>query len=292
MAFERLTEQAAQLGEGPCWHQDEQALYWVDILGKRLHRFTPAGTARHQHWDLPELVGTVAPQRSCAGGGLLLALQNDVVKFDPATGKCAPFVTVDTDPRTRLNDGKCDPQGRFWVGSMDLEEKESIGSLYSVERDGTVKQWADGIGVSNGMTWSPDEREMFYIDSPTRCVYVYTMDPESGVISDRRVLVEFDESEGFPDGMTSDADGNLWIAHWGGARVTKRHPKTGEVLASYPTEAYQTSACCFGGPDLRELYVTSAAVNLTETQKEEFSDSGHLLKRRLEEKGTPTHAFG
>lgn len=288
MVIERLTSQPARLGEGPCWHAEEQRLYWVDIEGKRLHRLDPE-TGDAASWDFPERIGTVAPRKA---GGLLLAFPDRLVIFHPQTGVQEPYVIVDPNPKTRLNDGKCDPQGRFWVGSMDLEEKKSIGGLYRVDPDGTVTQWADGIGVSNGLAWSPDERSMFYIDSPTRRVFVFDMDLATGVVSDRRVFCEFDEDEGFPDGMTSDAEGNLWVAHWAGARITRRDSLTGAVLSTFPTRAYQTSACCFGGPALTDLYITSAQMNLTQEQAAEYPDSGHLLRLRPGLTGAATHAFG
>jgi sugar lactone lactonase YvrE len=287
MSFTRLTQSPSHLGEGPCWHQDEKVLYWVDILGKKVQRFDPNGILTTS-WPLPEMVGTVAPRKS---GGLIVALQNGLAFFDPKDGTLDPLPPIDTNPRTRFNDGKCDPQGRFWFGSMDIEEKENLGALYSMDGSGTVKQWAEGIGVSNGMTWSSDQERMYYIDSPTRCVDVFDMDSSNGVISNRRVLFQLGEDEGYPDGMTSDAAGNLWIAHWAGARVTQRNPTTGDCLATFPTQAYQTSACCFGGPDLRDLYVTTAQVNLTDSQKADYVDSGHLLRLRVEHPGVPTHPF-
>lgn len=259
----------------------------MDILGQRLHRFAPQGLATTS-WELPETIGTVAPRQS---GGLILALGNDVVAFDPATGELQHLATIESDPRTRLNDGKCDPRGRFWVGSMDIEEQKSIGALYCMDANGKVQQWADSVGVSNGMTWSPDERRMYYIDSPTRCVDVFDMEPDSGVLSKRRTLFSFEEDEGFPDGMTSDARGNLWIAHWGGARVTQRDGQSGKPLAVYKTKAWQTSACCFGGAELDALFVTTARVGLTEEQQSAFPDSGHLLRLKTNVRGTPTHAY-
>jgi sugar lactone lactonase YvrE len=289
MEIERLTSVAAQLGEGPCWHAPEQVLYWVDIQGKRLHRHDPGKGPGSASWAFDEMIGTVAPHRA---GGLLLAFQDGVVIFDPSSGRREPLATIEPNSRTRLNDGKCDPGGRFWVGSMDIEETEAIGGLYRIDHDGTVTQWADGIGVSNGLTWSPEGHQMYYIDSPTRSVFVFDMDTATGDLSNRRILCTFSEEEGFPDGMTSDAEGNLWIAHWAGARITKRDPASGTVLQTIRTRAWQTSACCFGGPELEDLYITSARMTLTETQKRDYPDSGHLMRLPLGVKGTPTHAFG
>ena len=286
-SFTRLTKIPALLGEGPCWHAREQALYWVDIIGRQLYRFHP-DTHVITHWALPEMVGTVAPR---ASGGLIVALQKGLAYFDPTSATLDHLPAIDPDPRTRFNDGKCDPQGRFWFGSMDIEESEPLGGLYSMDAHGQVKQWADGIGVSNGMTWSPDQRLMFYIDSPTRCVDVFDMEPDTGIISNRRVLFRFHPDEGYPDGMTSDAAGNLWIAHWGGARVTQRHPETGALLATLSTRAYQTSACCFGGSELKDLYVTSARIDLTDHQRAAYPDSGHLLRTTTDHPGSPTYLF-
>ncbi|MDB2327388.1 MAG: SMP-30/gluconolactonase/LRE family protein [Verrucomicrobiales bacterium] len=283
----RLTETPAKLGEGPCWHEDEGVLYWVDILGKRLHRHDPSGKLT-RYWQLPEMVGTVAPR---ASGGLLLALQSGLAFFDPENGELDRLPIIDANPRTRFNDGKCDPQGRFWFGSMDIEEKENLGILYSMDLDGKVKAWIENIGVSNGMTWSPDGKTMYYIDSPTRRLDTFDFDSSNGSITNRRNLVTFDEEEGFPDGMTRDSEGYLWIAHWAGGCISKRCPASGERLARIPTHAYQTSACCFGGPELIDLYITSAQVDLTESQQATFPQSGHLFKKTLETPGSPTFPY-
>ena len=237
---------------------------------------------------MPEMIGTVAPRRS---GGLIIALQNGIAFFNPETGKIDSQLEIDTNPRTRFNDGKCDPQGRFWCGTMDIEEKEAIGALYSIDANGDIKQWADNIGVSNGLAWSPDARKMYYIDSPTKNIYHYDANPDTGEIANRSILFQFAEDDGYPDGMTSDAEGNLWIAHWAGAMITQHDPMSGERLHTIPTQAYQTSACCFGGPDFTELYVTSARVGLTDCQQAAFPDSGHLLRIKQPKPGSATHAF-
>lgn len=284
----KLTETPALLGEGPCWHEAEQVLYWVDILGKALHRYDPV-SKKDRQWAFDEMVGTVAPRKA---GGLLLGLEFGFGVFDPETESLEKLPHIELGPNTRFNDGKCDPQGRFWCGSMDRHEKESIGSLYRMDRDGTVSAQVSGVGVSNGMTWSPDRKVMYYIDSPTRCVFAYDFDAESGVIANRRTAFQLDESEGFPDGMTSDQNGMLWLAQWGGARVTQRDPMNGRVLETISLPALQTSACCFGGPDLSDLYITSARVNLSAAQLAEYPESGHLFHVSLTTSGESTFTFG
>ena len=285
--MKRLTQTPAHLGEGPCWHAAEGALYWVDILGKCLHRYHP-DTGADDSWPMPQMIGTVAPRQS---GGVLVALQHGLAFFEPDTSTFEHLPDIDTNPRTRFNDGKCDPQGRFWFGSMDHEEREALGKLYSMDTDGTVRAWEEDISISNGMAWSPDSRRMYYIDSPTRRIDVFNFDPETGTPSNRRPLVHLSEDDGYPDGMTSDQEGNLWLAHWGAAKVTKRDGSDGSELASFRTEAWQTSACCFGGPSLEDLYITSARKALSSEQLGAYPNSGHLLHLKTETKGSPTHPF-
>ena len=191
----KLTKEPALLGEGPCWHEAEQVLYWIDILGKRLHCYDPKDDISRS-WEFDEMIGTVAPR---CDGGVLLALQNGFAFFDPDTETLDRLAPVDENPRTRFNDGKCYPQGRFWCGTMDVEEKESIGALYRMNADHQVSQWDTAIGVSNGMTWSQDGRTMYYIDSPTRNIYAYDVDPSCGDITNRRIAFQLTPEEGFPE---------------------------------------------------------------------------------------------
>ena len=286
MELERLTEPVT-LGEGPCWHADEQVLYWVDIFGKALHRFDPS-TATDQHWDLGAFVGTVAPR---ASGGLVVALEDGFGHFEPETGTYEAWDAVEANPSTRFNDGKCDPSGRFWCGSMDKSEEENLGTLYRMGPDRSVQSMVSPVGISNGLGWSPDETKMYYIDSPTRQIWVFDYDASTGAIENRRTLVELTEGEGWPDGMTVDADGNLWLAQWAGSCVTQRDPENGKVMQRIETPAPHTSACCFGGPELTDLYITSARKGFTESQLQEYPDSGCLFRIRLSTQGRPTFAY-
>ena len=168
MELEQLTSTPATLGEGPCWHASEQVLYWIDIYGKSLHRFDP-DEGVDQQWDMGQMIGTVAPR---AGGGLIVALENGFGFFDPTAGKLELLDPVDEHPETRFNDGKCDPSGRFWVGSMDnVKEERPMGKLYRVDHDGSVHVMDEGITISNGLGWSPDQTKMYYIDSPTKNIF-------------------------------------------------------------------------------------------------------------------------
>jgi sugar lactone lactonase YvrE len=286
--LEQLTDVPASLGEGPSWHEQEQVLYWIDILAESLHRYDPA-TGEDQSWNLGELVGTVAP-RAC--GGLVVALQRGLAFFDPKTSELQRLPELDANPETRFNDGKCDPQGRLWVGTMDMvQEARPLGSLYCVEGDLQIREVRKRVTISNGLTWSPDQRTMYYIDSPTRAVVAYSFDTGSGNVEGQRTVVRFPPEDGFPDGMTSDADGMLWIAHWGGACVSRWDPDTGQLLARYPTPAPHTSACCFGGPGLSDLYITTARKGLTRQQLASHPGSGHLFRMKTGMRGCPTYTF-
>jgi sugar lactone lactonase YvrE len=287
--LEQLTAEPALLGEGPCWHEGEQVLYWVDIWGKSLHCFDPS-SGEDRKWELGQYVGTVAPR---ARGGLILALENGFAFFDPSTGEIDHLPPVDEDAETRFNDGKCDPSGRFWVGSMDnVDEARPLGALYRVDHDGEVHVIERQITISNGLAWSPQGHEMYYIDSPTKRISAYEYEPETGEVSGKRTVITLNDEQGFPDGMTIDAEGMIWLAHWGGQRICRWDPATGNVLETYPTPAPHTSCCCFGGADLQDLYITTARKGLTPEQLEQYPQSGHLFRMRTDVVGAPTYAYG
>ncbi|MEM7384263.1 MAG: SMP-30/gluconolactonase/LRE family protein [Verrucomicrobiota bacterium] len=285
---ERLEIGVARLGEGPCWHESEGVLYWVDIMGHVVHRYDPR-TGEDRTVDVGEPVGTVAPR---ASGGLLLGLVNGLAFLDLDTGRLDRLPAIDDRPETRFNDGKCDPQGRFWVGTMDREtEDRPLGNLYRMDPDLSVHLMETSVTISNGMGWSPDERTFYYADSPTRCVFAYDFERTTGAIENRRVVIRLKDGEGFPDGLTTDAEGMIWLAQWGGSCVTRRNPATGGILETVPTEAPHTSACCFGGVDRRDLYITSAREGRTEEELKKELESGALYRWRAGVTGALTHPF-
>ncbi len=286
-SLEVVVDQPATLGEGPCWHAQEGALYWVDILGKQLCRFCPS-SGQDTRWDVGELIGTVAPRQA---GGFIVALQTTLADFDPQSGQISPWPDIDPDPRTRFNDGKCDPAGRFFVGSMDLAESQPIGSLYRVDAQRRVEQIIQGVTISNGIGWSPDRSTMYYIDSPTRQVRAFDYDLDTGDLRNGRIAFELHGDEGYPDGMTTDQEGMIWLAHWAGSRVCRWDPSNGKMLQRYDTPAPHTSACCFGGANLDELYITTARKGLTEQELAEYPLSGCLLRLQTDVPGSPTYGF-
>ena len=287
------------LGEGPAWDEKTQTLYWVDILAKRLHAWKDG---RADFLQLDEFIGCVAPRRD---GGLVAALhasfwtlgwrvERDGIPLGVAEYHSAPqslLARVDEPASNRFNDGKCDPAGRLLAGTMDMDEKSSSGNLYSLEAGKPPRKLLDGIRISNGLAWSPDYKIFYYIDTPTRQVRAYDYDLETGNISKPRVVVEIPSEMGFPDGMTSDIEGRLWIALWGGGRVSKWNPLTGRKEAEIAIPAPQVTSCVFGGPRRDILYVTTARVGLDESTLEKYPLSGALFQIQTQTEGMPTFEF-
>ena len=241
------------LGEGPVWSPEEQALWWVDIRGCAVHRFDWA-TEQTDSWQLPEPVGSLALR---AQGGLLVALRGGLSFFDPFSGRLEQVAAPHAGRADlRFNDGKCDRQGRFWVGSMHDSVRAPHGSLYRLDADLTCTAMLDDIDIPNSLCWSPDGTTMYFADSPLHTMSAYPFDPPTGTLGERRIFTRV-APPAVPDGATVDAEGFVWCAHWGGARIVRTAPDGREDRVVALPVAHPTS-CAFGGPDLRTLFVTSA----------------------------------
>jgi sugar lactone lactonase YvrE len=285
---ELVLDARADLGEGPAWERHSGCLTWVDIRLGHLHIFSPPdGTDRKI--EVGESIGCAAPRRS---GGLVLGLRSGFALLDLPAKKLTRLVNPEEHlPGNRFNDGKCDPTGRFLAGSMDNAEIEASGSLYSLAPDGSVKTLLTGRRISNGLTWSPDQHTFYFIDTPTRLVMAYDYDLAAGGIANPRPVVSVPPGLGWPDGMTSDAEGLLWVAMWGGAKLTRWNPATGQLVAEIPIPAFNVSSCCFGGPDLTDLYVTSARKGMDTKQLAKYPLTGGLFRVRTDIQGMPTFEF-
>ena len=289
MQPELILDARADLGEGPVWDAGRGLLYWVDIRLGHLHIHDPKNRTNDQI-SVGEALGCVA---GCKSGDLVLALRSGLVSFDLATRTQTNLVNPEVHlPGNRFNDGKCDPAGRFLVGTMDEAEKEASGSFYSFAPDGTWKTLLSGTRISNGLTWSPDFRTFYYIDTPTRQVTAYDYDLAAGTIADPRPVVSVPEELGWPDGMTSDREGMLWVAMWGGSKITRWDPATGELMEAIPVPALNVTSCIFGGPDLNDLYITSARKGMSEPELEKYPLSGGLFRLRTKVVGMPCFIFG
>ncbi len=243
----------SELGEGPCWDIPSQSLYWVDIPAGRVHRLDAAGA--HASWDVGMPVGAVVPR---ASGGLLVAAGNGFYGIDTDTGAVTEIAVAPHLADTRMNDGKCDVRGRFYAGSMAHDESAGQGSLYRLDTDGSVTELYTGIGISNGIGWSPDNRLMYYVDSLDYRVDVMDYDPDTGQIGERRPFARLGSDEIVPDGLAVDADGGVWVAVWGGS-VIQRYDSAGLLIGVVRLPAACVTSLAFAGPRLDQLYITTAA---------------------------------
>ena len=276
----------ASCGEGPIWADDR--LYWVDIPEGAVHVFDPR-TGKNASTYTGEMVGTVVPR---ASGGVAVAAQQGFCGLDLDTGKLTVLNDPEADnPDTRFNDGKCDPAGRFWAGACPIDEESPIGTLYRLDADHTAHAQVRRLQIPNGIVWSLDNTTMYYIDTLTRRVDAFDYDHATGEAANRRVAFAIPESMGLPDGMSIDANGHLWIGMWGGYGVTHWNPETGEHLGKVEIPAAQVTACAFGGPDLDDLYITSARRGRTAPELKNEPHAGGLFRAKVGVQGVPACAF-
>ncbi len=278
----------ALLAEGPCWLPERQALLWVDIESSEVHCLDPYGK-NEQVWKMPCHVGVAVPTRR---GDFLTATRDGFMRLDPNTGAITTLVDPENDrPGNRFNDGKCDPQGRFWAGTLSYQRTPHAAALYRLDPDLSVHRMLADVTTSNGLAWSLDGHTMYYIDTPTRRVDAFDFDPHTGSICNRRTVVTIDESLGKPDGMTIDVEGMLWVALWGGWAVGRWNPQTGQLLGKVEVPVERTSSCCFGGPDYATLFITTARTGLVPAALEQQPLAGSLFAVETGIRGLPPVPF-
>lgn len=301
-----LNDSQCQLGESPFWHPHEQSLYWIDISGRAVLRTRGdvAAAPSIERWSLPSEPGCMAPAKS---GGLVIALRDGIYRAREWGGALVQLAKADYDTRhMRFNDGKCDPLGRFWAGTLNEAKDRANATLYCLDARGgrapAIAKIANEATTANGLGFSPDVRTLYWADTPAHRVRAWDWDAASNTISRERVFLQFPPKPagwtpqsplryaGRPDGATIDAEGGYWVSMYEGAQVQRFSP-AGEPLEAIPVPAQCPTMPCLGGADLRTLFVTSARGGRPDAELARLPDSGRVFSRRVEVAGLPVAFF-
>jgi len=268
----------AELGEGPVWLASEGALWFVDIKGRRIHRFDEASGGRRS-WPAPEPIGFLAPVE---GGGFLCGLKSGLYRFDPDTGAFEAHLTgfEPTELDNRLNDGFVDADGRLWFGSMHDGETEASGALYRLEDGPSVRRWDEGYHVTNGPATSPDGRLLYHVDTLKRTIWTFDVDDEGG-LSGKRVFTHIERPGAYPDGLAVDVEGGVWVALFAGWGVERFDP-AGRLAARIEMPCANVTKPAFGGPKLKTLYLTTAWMGLSEQARVDQALAGGLFRLEMD----------
>lgn len=266
-------EYQALLGEGAYWNDLTQTFWWIDIEGRKFCIYNPL-THTNALFPLSTRPGTAVPSST---GNAIIATEDGVIDFNLEAKEYTLINPLEVENKeNRLNDGKCDPAGRLWVGSMNYNTTDDTGSLYRLD-SGVSTKILSNITISNGIVWSKDGSIMYYIDTPTAKIMAYNFDVESGEISHPRVAVEVPETLGYPDGMAIDENDHLWVGMWNGNAVINFDPISGDIIQSIKVPAHNVTACAFGGSDMKTLYITTARVDMSEEELKALPLSGSIF---------------
>jgi sugar lactone lactonase YvrE len=288
--WELVLDEQCNLGECPVWDFKHKRIFWIDIPSGKIHYYYPEKN-EHKLFATGQSLGSIALRKS---DGLVAAVKNGFATIDIKKGTTWMITQVESGfPDVRFNDGKCDPAGRFWAGTMSVSNLSGSGSLYSLDKDYSIKKKITGVSCSNGLAWSPDLGTFYYIDTPTLRVAAYQYDFHTGRINKKRIVIQFPEGEGYPDGMTIDTEGMLWIAMWGGWKIVRYDPRSGKKLDEIILPVSQVTSCVFGGTTLEDLYITTAKTGLTKNELQEQPYAGYLFViKKSGYKGMNAFEFG
>ncbi len=287
MSCELAFDVRAELGEGPLWDDRRQRLLFVDIMRGHIHEFDPA-TGADRIINVGRPVGAVAVTER---GDWIAAAADGFYRVDPVSGRVALLVAIEANqPDNRMNDGYVDARGRFWAGTMGMGGRRDKGTLYRLDPDGRVHRMLGPVSISNGLDWSPDNKIFYYTDLASSRVDQFDFEVATGTIRNRRLFVEFPSEIGYPDGLIVDAAGFVWVALWEGGSV-HRYAPDGRLDLIVPVPASQTTKCAFGGPELKDLYVTTAWIGLDAAARAEQPHAGSLFKIQTGARGKKINRF-
>lgn len=279
----------AKLGEGAFWDYKNEVLYWVDIIGESLNIYSPTAKSNIEI-KMPAPIGTVVPSEE--KNKVIVALNDGVYVVDIYTESITKLTDVEAEnPGTRLNDGKCDPNGNLWIGAMDYSQTNPGGYLHKVDASGNVTKMLDSITISNGIVWSKDHKTMYYIDTPTTHIKAYDFDKTTSTISNERIVATIPVEEGSPDGMAIDENDTLWVGLWNGDCIANYDPKTGKLIQKIKVPAHNVTSCAFGGKNLDILYITTSNLDMTPEEQKKYPKAGSIFKIQLDTKGVHSDYF-
>ncbi|MEM0016435.1 MAG: SMP-30/gluconolactonase/LRE family protein [Saccharolobus sp.] len=275
-----LSNYKAVLGEGPVYDKELNKLFWVDIEGKKII-INDLNTGTETFYDTQDLVSSlcVIDERR-----IIATIRHGFYIIDLKNNSLNKLGEVESNIEyNRFNDGKCDKMGRYWAGTMNMLERKPTGNFYKFDGNNITKV-LEGLTVSNGLGWDYEDKVMYLIDTPTRKVFVFDFDLKKGEIYNKRVAVDFGNEPGNPDGMAVDAEGNIWVAHWGGGKVTRWNPKNGKKLFEIKVPATYVTSITFGTPEMNQIFITTAG-------KSQDPLAGKLFTTKVDVKGLPNYRF-
>ncbi len=276
-----------ELGECPVWSYEDQLLWWIDSSIPTLFRYNPQTQSTDQ-WSMPKPIGSFALR---SNGGLIFAFRKGLATMTSPTSPIEWLSWPSTaHPDTRFNDGKCDSLGRFWVGTMDRNLKDSIGAIFRVDKNLESMKIDDGFKISNGIAWSPDNKTMYFSDSPARTIYAYDFDLAAGIVTNRRIFSVFDDSPGNPDGCAVDSEGFVWSARVRAARVDRYDPD-GNIERSIQLPVSRPTSLAFGGANMSTLFITTSTLSLTTEDLHKEPLAGSLFSVETGIKGLKQNSF-
>ena len=274
MKVELAVSHPCLLGEGPIWDVRSNCVRWLDVLNGEVHSYFPKEN-KHTLLKLPEMIGAIVPRKQ---GGFIAAMQTGFSLLNleslSVETKSQPEENI---PTNRFNDGKADPGGRFWAGTLAFDETQGVGKLYMLDKDFNHSVKIENTTISNGMAWNKAHNTFYYIDTPTMEIVSYDFDKLTGHISNRKIVTTIAPEDGYPDGMTIDDEDMLWIAHYNGWQVTRRDPSTGAKLFAIKLPVAKVTCCTFGGDNMNDLYITTASKEMNEEEHIQQPLAGSLF---------------